>query len=264
MANFVDNRVLNVVAPPGTTQFDDRVTSMAPTSSDTLTVVAPQGTTQVEGSEHSPPTTTTTTTLHASNAAGLHATDAADSSNSLKADHKGVPIPQTPIDAEAKADANLSATNDSSSLDPGAKGIGQTNSDASNARKQSCDASTMTRQDYPQYLETSRHTTYATNRFDAGPGSRIGKLHSNPEKGTCGNKGENPLAVSATWAGATLEPRPTIYLIGENLAVLKHVCEFYGIHVGRTAPMLNFGRRNVSDDAAAMLQAIRRESPDLL
>ena len=58
--------------------------------------------------------------------------------------------------------------------------------------------------------------------------------------------------------------KPTIYLIGEHLAVLKHVCAFYGIHVGRTAPMLNFGRRNISDDAAAMLQSIRRETPDLL
>ena len=168
-ANFVDNRVLNVVAPQGITQFDDRGTSMAPTSSDALTVVAPQGTTQVEVPEHSPSTTTTTTTLHASNAAGLHATNAADSSNPLKADHfNGEPTPQTSIDAEAKADANSSATNASSSLDPGAKGIGQPNSDAANARKQSCDASTMTRQDYPQYLETSGHTTYATNRLEAG------------------------------------------------------------------------------------------------
>ena len=58
--------------------------------------------------------------------------------------------------------------------------------------------------------------------------------------------------------------KPTIYLIGEHLAVLKHVCAFHGIHVGRTAPMLNFGRRNISDDAAAMLQSIRRETPDLL
>ena len=103
-ANFVDNRVLNAVAPQGTTQFDDRGTSMAPISSDALTVVMPQGTTQVEVPELSPPTTTTTTFLHAPNAA--------DSSNPIKADHlNGEPTSQAPTVAEANADATLRTPN---------------------------------------------------------------------------------------------------------------------------------------------------------
>ena len=58
--------------------------------------------------------------------------------------------------------------------------------------------------------------------------------------------------------------KPTIYLIGEHLAVLKHVCAFYGIHVGRTALMLNSGRRKIFNDAAAVLQSSRQETPTLL
>ena len=64
---------------------------------------APLGTAQPDHRETEKASTTTITTLHAANVA--------DSSNPLKADHKGVPSPQAPIDAKAKADANLSAPN---------------------------------------------------------------------------------------------------------------------------------------------------------
>ena len=57
---------------------------------------------------------------------------------------------------------------------------------------------------------------------------------------------------------------PVVYLVGEHLTVLKHVMSYYGITVGRTSPMHNFGRRTVSPDATAMLQALQREKPDLI
>ena len=56
----------------------------------------------------------------------------------------------------------------------------------------------------------------------------------------------------------------TVYAVGEKLVVLKHVIEKYGIDLGRTANMLQFGRRNTNGEATAMLQAIRRERPRLL
>ena len=56
----------------------------------------------------------------------------------------------------------------------------------------------------------------------------------------------------------------TVYAVGERLVVLKHVTEKYGIDLGRTANMLQFGRRNTNGEATAMLQAIRRERPRLL
>ena len=56
----------------------------------------------------------------------------------------------------------------------------------------------------------------------------------------------------------------TVYAVGERLVVLKHVTGKYGIDLGRTANMLQFGRRNTNGEATAMLQAIRRERPRLL
>ena len=56
----------------------------------------------------------------------------------------------------------------------------------------------------------------------------------------------------------------SVYAIGERLAVLKHIAEKYNFRLDRTAGMTQFGRRNTNPDATAMLQAIRRERPDLL
>ena len=46
--------------------------------------------------------------------------------------------------------------------------------------------------------------------------------------------------------------------------MLKHVCAKYGIDVMKTAPILNFGRRSISADAADMLQGVKRDTPALI
>ena len=57
---------------------------------------------------------------------------------------------------------------------------------------------------------------------------------------------------------------PTIYLVAENPAVLRHVFEQHNLCVQRSCPMMQFGRRTVSDDATAMLQALKRDGPTLI
>ena len=55
-----------------------------------------------------------------------------------------------------------------------------------------------------------------------------------------------------------------IYLVAESPAVLRHVFEQYNLSVQRSCPMMQFGRRTVSDDATAMLQALKRDEPELI
>ncbi len=57
---------------------------------------------------------------------------------------------------------------------------------------------------------------------------------------------------------------PTIYVIGERLATIHHVLDRYGMPASRTANMAQFDRRRTSPDAAAMLQAMSRNKPQLV
>ena len=55
-----------------------------------------------------------------------------------------------------------------------------------------------------------------------------------------------------------------VYVVGENLSVLRHVFEKLSLNIRRTCSLLQFGRRHLPDDATAMLQAIKRDEPLLL
>ena len=55
-----------------------------------------------------------------------------------------------------------------------------------------------------------------------------------------------------------------IYVIGERLATILHVLNKYGLSPSRTAPLERMGRRSIHSDAAAMLQAVKRERPCLV
>ena len=102
---------------------------------------------------------------------------------------------------------------------------------------------------------------------DAAPTEALAKLSNAPMATTIVTIGTQCDAVKMVLQPGYVETsaKPTTYnLIGEHFAVLKHVCAFYDIHVRRTALMLNSGRRKIFNDAAAVLQSIRQETPTLL
>ena len=55
-----------------------------------------------------------------------------------------------------------------------------------------------------------------------------------------------------------------VFIVGEKLATLRMVLEKHGIDVSRCCPMSNFGRRNVSAEATAMMQDLVTVRPCLL
>ena len=55
-----------------------------------------------------------------------------------------------------------------------------------------------------------------------------------------------------------------VFIVGEKLATLRMVLEKHGIDVSRSCPMANFGRRNVSAEATAMMQDLVTVRPCLL
>ena len=55
-----------------------------------------------------------------------------------------------------------------------------------------------------------------------------------------------------------------VFIVGEKLATLRMVLEKYGIDVARSCPMSNFGRRQVSAEATAMMQDLMTVRPCLL
>jgi len=170
-------------------------------------------------------------------------------SDTLLLEKSPAPLSITPTTAEANADADSKNSHQSGYHSAKGRDGASINAEAN------ADATLLTQSvaSGPDLLTQSVAShTGANATCVSGSGFKVGR-------NSC-----DATTMTAQPGYVETSAKPTIYLIGERLAVIKHVCSFYGIHVGRTAPMLNFGRRTVSDDAVAMLQAIRRESPDLL
>jgi len=58
--------------------------------------------------------------------------------------------------------------------------------------------------------------------------------------------------------------RFNVFIVGENLALLRHVFESLSFNVVRTCSLVQFGRRSIPDAATALLQAVKSRAPDLL